>query len=344
MTLTTTSLQAARPFVQPCFFDPTLDEQKPQLSVDIRENANYYYSPACYSTTTVKLDPSAPLGQPEYRTPPNSPGKLKKPSPRSRTMSFARQIVDPRPPLSISSGFSTSAVATVATATSTSTSTKWRPFKRTTSAQDNAALQQRPHAIQTLQRTGFHLASTSMPSTSKAVARPLPTKSEDSSAVVAPYVAIYDYFSHPTHSLLHPVSTIEHYWAMRAAVAEKLLEAHAAHKTELTAAAHAHEERRLRELADLDTRFTHIARMVWTILAAAALSILAALYLALRLSAPPPPAPSTGPMHFTIPVLSPFASVVEHETSAVNTPLVAVLLLAAGLALFLWLKCGCGRR
>ncbi|KAI0634511.1 hypothetical protein C8Q77DRAFT_1112744 [Trametes polyzona] len=51
-----------------------------------------------------------------------------------------------------------------------------------------------------------------------------------------------------------------------------------------------------------------------------------------------------GPMHFTIPILSPFASVIEHETSAVNVQLVAVLVLFAGIFGFLWYRCAPRRR
>ena len=59
-----------------------------------------------------------------------------------------------------------------------------------------------------------------------------------------PYVTIYDYFSRPAHALLHPVSTIEYYWALRAARAEALLGAHIVHKQELNYVSAAYEERR----------------------------------------------------------------------------------------------------
>ena len=100
-----------------------------------------------------------------------------------------------------------------------------------------------------------------------------------------PYAAIYDYFSQPAHALLHPVSAIEHYWALRAARAEALLGAHMVHKQELDNVSAAHEQRRSvspcttqsvsqsrphetsqREIADLiakyDRDYAHIRRMV----------------------------------------------------------------------------------
>ncbi|KAI0761393.1 hypothetical protein BD413DRAFT_476225, partial [Trametes elegans] len=63
------------------------------------------------------------------------------------------------------------------------------------------------------------------------------------------------------------------------------------------------------------------------------------LYLLFHQASTPRPSRWLGPVHFTIPVLSPFASVIEHETSAVNVPLVAISLFAAGLFAFLWFRC-----
>ncbi|KAI1786225.1 hypothetical protein LXA43DRAFT_75502 [Ganoderma leucocontextum] len=165
-----------------------------------------------------------------------------------------------------------------------------------------------------------------------------------------PYaIAIYDYFRHPAHAMLHPVSAFEHYWALRAARAEVLLSTHVAHKQELDNVSAAHEERRSREIADLnakyDREYAHIRRMVWTIVVVAAFAIAMCSYLILRYI--PPTSSTSGrhsAMHFTIPILSPFTSVIEHETSAVNVQLVAVLLLAAAIFGTIWLKCCTGRR
>ena len=102
---------------------------------------------------------------------------------------------------------------------------------------------------------------------------------------VQPYAAIYDYFSRPAHALLHPVSAIEHYWALRAARAEAILGAHMVHKQELDNLSAAHEQRRSvspctiqsipqsrpnktsqREIADIiakyDREYAHIRHMV----------------------------------------------------------------------------------
>ncbi|KAI0372579.1 hypothetical protein BV20DRAFT_940059 [Pilatotrama ljubarskyi] len=79
----------------------------------------------------------------------------------------------------------------------------------------------------------------------------------------------------------------------------------------------------------------------WTILGAFACVITLLLFLLLRHTASAGASPRwLGPLHFTIPILSPFASVIEHETSAVNVRLMALLLLAAGISAFLWLRCG----
>lgn len=68
-----------------------------------------------------------------------------------------------------------------------------------------------------------------------------------STAVSKPtlYAAIYDYFRHSVKTALHPVSALEHYWALRAARAEILLSAHQVHAQQLAAAYATHEQRRL---------------------------------------------------------------------------------------------------
>ncbi|KAL1948256.1 hypothetical protein VTO73DRAFT_12331 [Trametes versicolor] len=142
-------------------------------------------------------------------------------------------------------------------------------------------------------------------------------------------------------AVTHPVSAVEHHWAMRATRAEALLDAHAVHRHEISSL----EERRSRELAELNRRHLQVyARqqmMVWSLLGTALAAISALLYF-LYQRAVPAGADSRllGPLHFTIPILSPFASVIEHETSFVNVQLVAVLLLAAASFALLWFRCG----
>ena len=49
------------------------------------------------------------------------------------------------------------------------------------------------------------------------------------------YDAIYDYFRPSAQRILHPITTIEHYWAIRATIAETRLRAHEVHRQELAA-------------------------------------------------------------------------------------------------------------
>ncbi|KAI0816940.1 hypothetical protein BC628DRAFT_1100245 [Trametes gibbosa] len=84
--------------------------------------------------------------------------------------------------------------------------------------------------------------------------------------------------------------------------------------------------------------------MVWTVMLTMAAMFTIPVYLLYQKSASLVPHPRwSAPMHFTIPILSPFASVIEHETSAVNVQLVAVLILAAGMFAFLWFRCSLRR-
>ncbi|KAF8330120.1 hypothetical protein F5887DRAFT_99261 [Amanita rubescens] len=52
----------------------------------------------------------------------------------------------------------------------------------------------------------------------------------------------------------------------------------------------------------------------------------------------------SSPAHFTIPILSPFTSVIEHETSVVSSRTIAVLICVAGCVLYLVLRYWISRR
>ncbi|KAI9068190.1 hypothetical protein FKP32DRAFT_1587925 [Trametes sanguinea] len=148
----------------------------------------------------------------------------------------------------------------------------------------------------------------------------------------------------PVHAIQRTVTAVEHLWAVRATRAEALLDAHARHREELSALSASMEERRARELAALNDRFSQeLARhrlMMWIVLSLVAFIVAALSYLVLRTCSPVASPSRRAATHFTIPILSPFASVIEHETSAVNVPLVAVLLTAGGICAFLWFRCG----
>jgi len=129
---------------------------------------------------------------------------------------------------------------------------------------------------------------------------------------------------------MQPKSTVEQYWAARALTAEALLSARVIHQNELSAMASAAEDKRLAEIAALqrsyDGRHRKLEKLVAVLLACLVAFVSAVLYIA---SQNVHRASSTRlmlPSHFTIPILSPFTSVVEHETSIINTRLVAICL------------------
>ncbi|RPD60564.1 hypothetical protein L226DRAFT_484771 [Lentinus tigrinus ALCF2SS1-7] len=241
------------------------------------------------------------------------PNRLQKPRAKSRTMQLAMGMV------ADASATSASTAASRATIT-----TRWRASSNTGGLKSPAI-------------------STSASATSASFqSKGSMTLSKSSNT----YATIYDYFRRPAQRILHPVTTIEQYWAIRATIAETRLHAHEVHKQELAAMSASHAENRSRELAELNSRYerelSRIKYMVWTILAV--LVILLSLFVFLVVRYVPASTSSVkGSTHFTIPILSPFASVIEHETSAVNVPLVAILLLSAGVSLFVWLRC-CGSR
>ncbi|KAJ6591265.1 hypothetical protein DFH09DRAFT_1026321 [Mycena vulgaris] len=134
---------------------------------------------------------------------------------------------------------------------------------------------------------------------------------------------------------LQPRSGAEQYWAARALSAETLLAARLEHQRELRSLSYAEESKRYRDLAVHDARHAKLERLVLALLAAVLLLVLALLQLAHAES--PAARGRKGPAHFTIPILSPFTSVVEHETSVIGTKTLAVFaFVAAGLAYFVF--------
>lgn len=76
------------------------------------------------------------------------------------------------------------------------------------------------------------------------------------------YATIFDYFRRPAQNLLHPVTTIEHYWALRATIAETRLHAQEIHKQELAAMTTSHAESRSVRLCS--TMFPHLASCMYS--------------------------------------------------------------------------------
>ncbi|KAJ7232012.1 hypothetical protein C8J57DRAFT_1091480 [Mycena rebaudengoi] len=127
-------------------------------------------------------------------------------------------------------------------------------------------------------------------------------------------------------SILQPRSTAEQYWAARALSAETLLAARVEHHRELRTLTSVHDDRREQDKAMHEARYARLEALVLTLLGTLLLLALALPYLnAPRVAATPR---ARVPAHFTIPILSPFTSVVEHETSAVGFKAIAVGILA----------------
>ncbi|KAI0922717.1 hypothetical protein AcV5_009614 [Taiwanofungus camphoratus] len=153
----------------------------------------------------------------------------------------------------------------------------------------------------------------------------------------------------PAPSSMRPVSSAEHYWAARALTAEALLSVRAAHNRDLRALQTEEEERRFRELTTLQRahheRHANLEKLMALLLICFATFTFMVVY---GLSRHHHRASSSRwllPSHFTIPILSPFSSVVEHETSVINPKLVLLLVFAGlGYACFrYWLTHGARR-
>ncbi|KAJ7701922.1 hypothetical protein B0H17DRAFT_1004815 [Mycena rosella] len=134
---------------------------------------------------------------------------------------------------------------------------------------------------------------------------------------------------------LQPRTNAEQYWAARALSAETLLAARLEHQRELRSFSYDEECKRARELAAHDARHAKLERLVLALLAALFLLVLALLNLAGADSSA-----ARGrkvPAHFTIPILSPFTSVIEHETSVIGSKTLAIFaFVLAGLAYFVF--------
>ncbi|KAH9944906.1 hypothetical protein B0H21DRAFT_694320 [Amylocystis lapponica] len=133
-------------------------------------------------------------------------------------------------------------------------------------------------------------------------------------------------------AVVRPVSTAEHYWAARALTAEALLSVRTAHHREVHAIAAEGEEKCTRELAALqrvhDRWHAKVERLVIVLLACLVAFVSAVIYILSRGHARSPASRWSVPSHFTIPILSPFASVVEHETSVFSTKVITIVCLA----------------
>ncbi|KAF8875306.1 hypothetical protein BD779DRAFT_1476129 [Infundibulicybe gibba] len=129
------------------------------------------------------------------------------------------------------------------------------------------------------------------------------------------------------------------HWRTRALTAEALLAAQHTHTSELRAVLAAADAKRQSEVASVareyEARYAGMERAFY-ILAATLLTVLALAAYALHKR----PTPSRAAMHFTVPILSPWTSVVEHETSVVGAKaLIGLALVGAGLLYLVARRC-----
>ncbi|KAH7920427.1 hypothetical protein BV22DRAFT_1039882 [Leucogyrophana mollusca] len=129
-----------------------------------------------------------------------------------------------------------------------------------------------------------------------------------------------------------PHTAAERYWAARALTAETVLKARIVHQQELRDSQLSAEDKHSREIAALvhanEARQNKLEKFVVALVGSVFLLFLAIVYILVCYAAHPPP--RSTPYHFTIPILSPFASVVEHETGVIGAKTVTIFALVLG--------------
>ncbi|CAL1710243.1 unnamed protein product [Somion occarium] len=127
------------------------------------------------------------------------------------------------------------------------------------------------------------------------------------------------------------MTTSEQYWAARALTAETLLSANTTYQHELRMIAESEQTKRSQEIAALqqqhEQRHSKLERLAFLLLTWVIAMVAVLIYMLLKNHHVSVPLRWTTPLHFTIPVLSPFTSVVEHETSIVNARLLVIFAL-----------------
>ncbi|EKM57366.1 uncharacterized protein PHACADRAFT_255085 [Phanerochaete carnosa HHB-10118-sp] len=141
---------------------------------------------------------------------------------------------------------------------------------------------------------------------------------------LSPVVAV------PIPKIVKPVTPAEQYWAARALTAEAILSVKTQHHEEIKMLAVVEETKRTQEVAQVNQMHESRQRR----LEAIAIALLTALvglvaFLLYTPQANRSPARQSRSVHFTIPILSPFASVVEHESSVIGTKILTVIILAS---------------
>ncbi|KAF8262645.1 hypothetical protein EI94DRAFT_1743096 [Lactarius quietus] len=131
-----------------------------------------------------------------------------------------------------------------------------------------------------------------------------------------------------------PDSSAARYWAARAVTAEVLLAERNKHAHELRGVINEEDAKRREEIAALHrANEARQKKMEWAVICCIAVLAVVLLCLLVIHTLASSRTPARGATHFTIPVLSPFTSVVEHETSAFGArTIVPGLMIVATLA------------
>ncbi|KAF8508019.1 hypothetical protein BU17DRAFT_15781, partial [Hysterangium stoloniferum] len=142
----------------------------------------------------------------------------------------------------------------------------------------------------------------------------------------------------------------ETYWAIRAIRSETLLAARTTHHGEISTLLTEAETRKVRDIAQLkrehDARHAKLETAIIVLAVSFAGLALPLIYLLMRHPPRPKEKPRFGwlssPHHFTIPIFSPFTSVVETEASFLGARSIMLLILVIGAVAYgllrRWLK------
>ncbi|EAU89632.1 hypothetical protein CC1G_02521 [Coprinopsis cinerea okayama7 len=146
----------------------------------------------------------------------------------------------------------------------------------------------------------------------------------------------------PTLESLEPLTAKEQYWATRALQAEALLKVKDMHHREVKTMSYSQDMKRSREIQQLlkqhEAKHASLEKLVLILMATVIVLVLLIIYLAIhhaRHASKVQKSWISGlPSHFTIPILSPFTSVVEKETSVFGTKAIAIIVVVSGAVVF----------
>jgi len=136
-------------------------------------------------------------------------------------------------------------------------------------------------------------------------------------------------------SVAQSMTLTEQYWAARALTAEALLSAKTMHHKELNTLSSEAETKRATELTTLrqihEKKESTLEKLVLYLSAAVILLVGTVIY---SLSSGATATRKSSAVHFTIPILSPFASVVEHETSVIGSKVLTIFGIILAICLY----------